>query len=115
MDVFIAFLPVLLSLLFSVVITGIYLSYHHRKYDAMMICLIGVIMCVVTRYFIEKKIGLEIGFGLFALFSLFNFRRTYHKNTMVYMVLTMSYGILASLILSTDIVWCVTVGVFFIA
>ena len=93
----------IVNALFAVGISFLYFTRHREKYDAMMIVIIGIILSIVVKYFVEKKIGLETGFGLFALFSLLNFRRTYSRPTIVYIFVTMSNGILASLIGGNDL------------
>lgn len=70
---------------------------HPKKYDTMLIFIVGNMMGLIVRFFVDLEIGVGTGFGLFAIFSLIHFRENYNTYTMVYLFLALSFGILSSL------------------
>lgn len=93
----------LLSVLF-------YIS-HPRKYDTMLIFVVGNMVGLIVRFFVDLEIGVGTGFGLFAIFSIIHFRENYHTYTMVYLFLALSLGILSSLMQGSDLYVFIAIAV----
>ena len=89
---------IITNLVATTLLAVIFYAYHPKKYDTMLIFVVGNMVGLIIRFFIDQEVGIETGFGLFAIFSLMHFRENYNTYTMVYLFAALSLGILSSLI-----------------
>ncbi len=94
----------LANIVFAVLFASFFFLRHRQKYDAILIAVVGVMVGITVRYFVDRNIGAGTGFGLFALFSLISFRRKYSKSTFLYLFIALSIGILSSLMPQSEMV-----------
>jgi len=89
--------------------------HHPRKYDTTLIFIVGNMLGLIVRFFVDLEIGVGTGFGLFAIFSLMHFRESYHTYTMSYLFLSISLGILSSLMQWSDLYLFIIIAVIILA
>ncbi len=100
----------LANIVFAFLFASFFFIRHRQKYDAILIAVLGIMVGVIVRYFVEKNIGAGTGFGLFALFSLISFRRKYGKSTFLYLFISLSTGILSSLMQQSEMLLFMAFG-----
>ena len=94
---------VIANLIATLLLAVMFYLHHPRKYDTMLIFIVGNMIGLIVRFFVDLEIGVGTGFGLFAIFSLMHFRESYHTYTMVYIFIGLSFGILSSLMTTADL------------
>lgn len=65
--------------------------------------MLGVMVGVLVRYFLERQIGVGAGFWLFGLFSLMRLSTRFEKMTFLYLFVSLALGILSSLMQAYEI------------